>query len=790
MSLPIDSYFPLQWYLYNTGQTNLPGDAFTDITRTPGVDLNVVNVWNDYTGRGVKIGVVDNGVDRTHPDLAGNVDTRPVLDPAYNYELEGAPEPQGSHGTSVAGIIAARRNSSGVVGIAYNASITSYNMFSSRAQDNAIFLGYMRRQAAFDISSNSWGWTTPFADNRNSPLSSGYFASLSQAIELAATNGRNGLGTIWVFAAGNERQDGISANYFNTTNSRHTIAVAALDSNGRVASFSNRGANLLVSAFGTHSIVTTDLTGNTGYNSSTLLNPELTDTNYTSRFGGTSSATPMVSAVVALMLEANPRLGYRDVQEILAYSARQTDLTNPGWRFNGSRNWNGGGLHVSHDYGFGLVDALTAVRLAETWQAQSTATNVQVVSGSSAPNRAINDLGTTTDMIAIASGLQIDRVEVDINITHTYVSDLFVTLTSPDGTRSILLERAPVINANQNNGLSGQGISFTFSSNLSWGEVGAGNWTLSVSDGARSDVGTLNNWTLRLYGDPITNNNTYIYTNEFGNLTDANRRTLTDTTGIDTINAAAITSNLILNLTPGSSNSQMVGQSLTISANTVIENVFGGDGNDSIAGNAADNIFGSGRGNDVLFGGLGNDTLVGGAGNDNVIGSEGNDYLLGGLGVDLLTGENGNDTLHGDFDADILTGGAGADRFLYSGATQALALAGSLVGSFDQITDFNIVEGDRIQLDFDNNLSTLNLPVELFSVGTLNAVSLVIAADTAYRAVSLRANGGVLFGWQGQTYLSVNDNQSGFGTTTDLVVQVGGLALPSVGSLSVSNYFV
>jgi hypothetical protein len=56
MSLPLDSYFQLQWYLYNTGQSTLPGDTFTDITRTPGVDLNVVNVWNDSTGRGVRMG--------------------------------------------------------------------------------------------------------------------------------------------------------------------------------------------------------------------------------------------------------------------------------------------------------------------------------------------------------------------------------------------------------------------------------------------------------------------------------------------------------------------------------------------------------------------------------------------------------------------------------------------------------------------------------------------------------------------------------------------------------------
>ena len=65
------------------------------------------------------------------------------------------------------------------------------------------------------------------------------------------------------------------------------------------------------------------------------------------------------------MLEANPNLGYRDVQTILAYSARKE--TNEGFKTNGALDWNGGGLHISHDQGFGLVDANAAVRLAETW---------------------------------------------------------------------------------------------------------------------------------------------------------------------------------------------------------------------------------------------------------------------------------------------------------------------------------------------------------------------------------------------------------------------------------------
>ena len=92
----------------------------------------------------------------------------------------------------------------------------------------------------------------------------------------------------------------------------------------------------------------------------------------------------MVSGIAALMLEANPNLGYRDVQEILAYTSRRYILNQPApgdspWAENGAKNSNGGGLHYNLDYGFGLVDALAAVRLAETWEKQQVFTNEQVI---------------------------------------------------------------------------------------------------------------------------------------------------------------------------------------------------------------------------------------------------------------------------------------------------------------------------------------------------------------------------------------------------------------------------
>src|SRR5204862_474058 len=115
-------------------------------------------------------------------------------------------------------------------------------------------------------------------------------------------------------------------------NTRFGITVGALDPSGAHASYSNTGAPLLVSAYsnGTSgAITTTDLVGNDGFASG----------DYTFGFGGTSAAAPMVSGVVALMLSANPALSYRDVQRILATTARKNDPADLGWVQNGAGLW-------------------------------------------------------------------------------------------------------------------------------------------------------------------------------------------------------------------------------------------------------------------------------------------------------------------------------------------------------------------------------------------------------------------------------------------------------------------
>ena len=155
-SLPTDPLFKEQWWLFNTGQ----GVINNQVTPgTPGIDLNVVPLWPTYTGRGVKVQVLDDGVNADHKDLARNYDRRidqsdNIADgPLPNREKDRSDDPD-NHGTSVAGIIAAARNDTGTVGVAYEATIASHKFNTS--------LTSLQSAVNFDISNNSWGGSSHF----------------------------------------------------------------------------------------------------------------------------------------------------------------------------------------------------------------------------------------------------------------------------------------------------------------------------------------------------------------------------------------------------------------------------------------------------------------------------------------------------------------------------------------------------------------------------------------------------------------------------------------------------
>jgi Ca2+-binding RTX toxin-like protein len=184
--------------------------------------------------------------------------------------------------------------------------------------------------------------------------------------------------------------------------------------------------------------------------------------------------------------------------------------------------------------------------------------------------------------------------------------------------------------------------------------------------------------------------------------------------------------------------------------------------------------------------------INGTSGNDTLTGTSGKDTILAGAGNDLLTGGPGSDQL---------TTGTGADRVLYRGTTQLDAFAGSRVSSLDRITDFNVVQGDRLQLDYDNNLATTQRPKGLFNAGKLSGNNLTAAVKSAYADKNqksagkqvLKANEAVLFQWKKSTYLSVNDGVQAFNGNRDLVINVTGLSNPAAhataGALPVTGYF-
>ena len=153
------------------------------------------------------------------------------------------------------------------------------------------------------------------------------------------------------------RQRGHNSNYNGYANYYAVTAVCAVSDRGIRSSYSEQGANLWVCAPSRDSsrgqgIVTTDNAHR-----------------YTANFSGTSAATPIVSGVVALVRQANPKLSWRDVKLVLAASARKNDPGNAGWQ-DGTVQYGTASERYTfnHEYGFGVVDAQAAVDLAQDWK--------------------------------------------------------------------------------------------------------------------------------------------------------------------------------------------------------------------------------------------------------------------------------------------------------------------------------------------------------------------------------------------------------------------------------------
>lgn len=549
---PDDTDFSSLWGLHNTGQSGGTADA----------DIDAVEAWDITTGSNeVIIGVIDTGVDYTHPDLAANMWVNPgeiagdgidndgngVVDDVHGfsaYNDNGDPMDGQGHGTHVAGTIGAKGNNAlGVVGVNWDVSIIGCQFLSPSGTGSTAdaiecidYMTNLKVNHGVDIkaTNNSWG-------------GGGFSQALVDSIDAAGD-----AGILFIAAAGNDGDDtDVTPHYPSSYESDVIMSIASTDRNDDLSIFS-----VGASSYGLESV-------DMGAPGSAILST--TPGNTYSTYSGTSMATPHVAGAAALVWSINPELSPLEMKELLMNSgdaiasldgktvsgnrlnverAIQDADPEPGFKLSVSpsnveltagetatytfslgsiADWSG---EVALALDSGLAGAtlsaataqpgeeftLTVPTSADTqWGDYSftvTGTSGELVKEKSVTLSVLpqglrditypggeggdipdNNTSGISSTMTVTDDVTIFGSSTYVNITHTWIGDLTVTLTSPAGTVATLHAGA---------GGSADDIDQSFASDKFDGENAAGDWTLTVVDAASADTGTLNNWNLTL----------------------------------------------------------------------------------------------------------------------------------------------------------------------------------------------------------------------------------------------------------------------------------------------------
>lgn len=534
ISPAVSAYDPLyseQWHLDNTGQT-----AFAANPAVAGNDLNTkLTQAMGIAGVGVKVAVIDSGVQIDHPDLAGNVVTG-----SRNF-VEDSPFPAdypvdaNGHGTAVAGLISAvGNNGEGVRGVASRSSLMGFNWLANQTLEGwLISHGADASTSDVRVFNQSYGFSpiTPIPFDENDPQ----FKLEMDVMKDVSESNAWGRGAVFVKSAGNGYR------YFNTgrffvlpsdffaggsnqglpmhnsaqsydNSSYYNLVTSALRADGTRASYSSVGANVWVAApageYGQDfpAMVTTDLMGcEEGQNTSADLGinglhggtEQDPSCNYTSTMNGTSSAAPNTSGAIAAIMSTNHALTARDVRALLAETASVTDKDHPGVQLEFVNNqgelvsyeaispWqkNAAGVDFHTFYGFGAVNLDEAMKRARM---TNNVLPAQIITpwASNATEVSVPDasLAGGSSAIAVTDDITVESVQVKLTLEHSRLPDLAIELISPSGTRSVL--QTP------RNGLVGQSLDPNVTgyenqlllSNQFYGEDAKGEWTLRAID--------------------------------------------------------------------------------------------------------------------------------------------------------------------------------------------------------------------------------------------------------------------------------------------------------------------
>ncbi|NDW15582.1 S8 family serine peptidase [Alteromonas genovensis] len=578
-------------YLISLGFTEEQAQANVDArsaageaTLVAGEDINVVGAYaQGVTGAGVTAVVVDSGLELRHEDLSPNIvpnkslalETEGVIDRTDPTSLNNS----GDHGTSVAGLIAAKGwNGKGGRGVSPDTGLVGMDYIGQPSPliPQAELLVHGFPGSGIGMGEEISAFNRSYG--RSLPTFIGY-SFLNEAIESYPNRVlRGGKGAINVKSNGNDftgpgQFDGslcsdngaealgltcLNGNFDSTQGHPYYFSVAAVNADGKHTSYSTAGANTLVSApsgeYGRWSpaMVTTDqatcVNGYSGFNGSGISSfasivseefaqsqfpfnypghPDNESCNYTSTFNGTSSAAPNASGVISLILSANPSLTWRDVRHILASTSTVNDADNPEvvlemgeeQSFVAHDGWveNAAGYNFNNLYGFGRVDAGKAVSMAKSyneslgeeiisdWNGLGSAIGVDEVALSSAiPDN--NAQGLTVE-VEFADDIVIEAMQFSFDVFNAEMgfgfvttdelgtravqtsagTDLAIEVTSPSGTRSVLLS------SKQSLFLPALTPDFAFApgyilndsvflSNAFYGESAQGTWTIRLLD--------------------------------------------------------------------------------------------------------------------------------------------------------------------------------------------------------------------------------------------------------------------------------------------------------------------
>ncbi|CAF0789709.1 unnamed protein product [Adineta steineri] len=487
-----DELYQKQWYLENEGQLNTPADH----------DMNVIPAWlAGYSGKNVTICIIDDGLDHIHEEL------RDRYQPQFSYDLndlndtEHDPSPRtydsaNNHGTRCAGAASGKANNGMCgVGVAYNSNIAGIRLLDGRITTLLEARALTLFAVNTSIKSASWGPT----DDGTKMEAPGPL--VNAALDYAVTHGRHGKGVLFVWASGNGGVASDDCGADGYVSHQNVISIGSINHLGKSTYFGEFCPSTMAVAYtgGRHArsahepfmpvgVVAADVGGKC-----------------TTKFFGTSGAAPVAAGGLALVLEANPELTYRDVMHIIAETSRIPNLSE-------TEDWmiNGAGFHVSDKFGFGVLDIGQMTALAQNW------TNVNPryecyheYKGSSLPLGIGATVEVNLDVDKCENVTYLEHVTANVSFIYHRRGDVKITLISPSGTTSEMLSY-------RDNDSTDKGIKyFPFMSVHKWGESPIGRWTLRVEtrtpqnhdaekSATRNDAGELNYFGLRLFGSYIS----------------------------------------------------------------------------------------------------------------------------------------------------------------------------------------------------------------------------------------------------------------------------------------------